>query len=209
VDAVGDGLAQLRVGEVVDVHRRRLDGPGRPGEDDYRLITTLLDHQQAPAAELAALHPERRECETMPDELKTHQRGGKSVVLASKTPDGIRQEIYARLLVHHALRALTADAVREAPQPVDCDRLSFTTALRAARRTVTCTPGAFPPDLLHRAWQHFCSEVRDRLPPPRRPRSQPRVVKRKMSGYRARTSHHRNRPQPNRTPAEAVQVLPP
>ncbi|MER7001289.1 hypothetical protein [Streptomyces sp. NPDC000410] len=85
--------------------RYRLDDPGCPGEDDYRLITTLLDPRQAPAAELAALHPQRWECETVLDELKTHQRGAKSVVLAGTPPDGIHQEIYAHLLVHHALRA--------------------------------------------------------------------------------------------------------
>ncbi|MFE7116548.1 hypothetical protein ACFU99_14165 [Streptomyces sp. NPDC057654] len=64
---------------------------------------------------------------------------------ASKTPDGIRQETYAQLLVHHALRALMAEAVAQDVRPVDCDRLSFTAALRAARRTVTCTPGIFTP----------------------------------------------------------------
>ncbi|MWK34388.1 hypothetical protein GEV43_10285 [Actinomadura sp. J1-007] len=34
------------------------------------------------------------------------------------------------------------------------------------------------------------------LLPPRRLRSQPRVVKRKMSNYRLKRAHHRNRPQP-------------
>ncbi|WP_435842239.1 IS4 family transposase [Streptomyces cyaneofuscatus] len=130
---------------VVRVIRYRLDDPGRPGEDGYRLITTLLDPRQAPAAELAALYPQRWECETVLDELKTHQRGAKSVVLASKTPDGVRQEIYAHLLVHHALRALMAQAAADTAPPADSDRLSFTTALRAARRTVTCTPGTFSP----------------------------------------------------------------
>ncbi len=120
-----NGLAPV----VVRVIRYRLDDPGRTGEDDYRLITTLLDPVRAPAAELAALYPRRWECETVLDELKTHQRGA----------------IYAHLLVHHALRALMAEAAAEDARPVDCDRLSFTTALRAARRTVTCTPGTFSP----------------------------------------------------------------
>jgi hypothetical protein len=125
--------------------RYRLDDPGRPGEDQYVLLTSILDPAAAPAAELAALYPERWECETVLDEIKTHQRGAKTVVLASKTPIGIRQEIYAHLLVHYALRALMAEAASGSPEPVDCDRLSFTTALRAARRTVTVTPGIFSP----------------------------------------------------------------
>lgn len=130
---------------TVRVIRYRLNDPGRTGEDEYVLVTSVLDPAAAPAADLAKLYPERWECETVLDEIKTHQRGAKTVVLASKTPTGVRQEIYAHLLVHFALRALMAQAVAGSPEPVDCDRLSFTTALRAARRTVTLTPGIFSP----------------------------------------------------------------
>jgi hypothetical protein len=119
-----------------------LDDPGRPDAGPYRLITTLLDWERYPARELAALYGQRWEEETALDELKTHQRGA-GVVLASKTPDGIRQQVWAHLLVHHALRALmyrTAGA-----GGVDCDRLSFTDTLRAVRRSVTVAPGVFSP----------------------------------------------------------------
>ena len=44
-------------------------------EPGYRLITTLLDYEQAPAVELAALYHDRWEIETTFDELKTHLRG--------------------------------------------------------------------------------------------------------------------------------------
>ncbi|MER7001288.1 hypothetical protein [Streptomyces sp. NPDC000410] len=101
-----------------------------------------------------------------------------------------------------------AQAAAGAAPPADSDRLSFTTALRAARRTVTCTPGTFP-DLLERAWRHFDTEVRERLLPPRRPRGRPRVVKRKTSNYKARTSRHRDWPQPTRPPHEAIVIQPP
>jgi hypothetical protein len=39
-------------------------------EPIYRLVTTILDHEQAPAFELAALYHERWEIETALDELK-------------------------------------------------------------------------------------------------------------------------------------------
>jgi hypothetical protein len=52
----------------------------------YRLITTILDPQQAPAKELAALSQERWETETSRDELKTHLRGAQ-IVLRSNTPE--------------------------------------------------------------------------------------------------------------------------
>lgn len=130
---------------TVRVIRYRLDDPGRPGQDQYILLTSILDPILAPATDLAALYAQRWECETVLDEIKTHQRGAKTVVLASKTPTGVRQEIYAHLLVHYALRALIAEAAAGSPEPVDSDRLSFTTALRAARRTVTILPGSFSP----------------------------------------------------------------
>ena len=80
---------------VVDYH---LDHPGRPGQPEgYRLLTTILDPERAPAAELPGLYPQRWEHETALDELKTHQRGA-GVVLRSKNPDGVRQELWAHLL---------------------------------------------------------------------------------------------------------------
>jgi len=80
---------------VVDYH---LDDPGRPGQPEgYRLLTTILDPERAPAAELPGLYPQRWEHETALDELKTHQRGA-GVVLRSKNPDGVRQEVWAHLL---------------------------------------------------------------------------------------------------------------
>ena len=51
----------------------------------YRLATSILDPEEAPAAELAALYHERWEIETAFAELKTHLRGPR-IVLRSKTP---------------------------------------------------------------------------------------------------------------------------
>jgi hypothetical protein len=72
---------------VVRVVEYRLDDPGRPKAKGqvYRLLTTILDPNAAPAAELAALYHQRWEVEGLLDELKTHQRGP-GVVLRSKTP---------------------------------------------------------------------------------------------------------------------------
>jgi hypothetical protein len=120
----------------------RLDDPGRPGQpEDYRLLTTILDPRVAPAAELPALYPQRWEHETTLDELKTHQRGA-GVVLRSKDPSGVLQEVWAHLLVHYAVRTLMHQAALEAA--VDPDRLSFTRSLHIARRQVT-SQAAFSP----------------------------------------------------------------
>jgi hypothetical protein len=113
----------------------RLDDPGRPGKPEgYRLLTTIADPERAPAAELSALYPQRWETETALDELKTHQRGP-GVVLRSRDPDGVRQEVWAHLLVHYAIRTLMHQAALGAE--VDPDRLSFTRSLHIARRQVT------------------------------------------------------------------------
>ncbi|WP_406275055.1 IS4 family transposase [Actinacidiphila glaucinigra] len=100
----------------------------------YRLITTILDPKDAPAAEMAALYAQRWEIETTLDEIKTHQ-GGPRLVLRSQHPTGVEQEIFAFLLVHHALRDLMHDAARG--EGCDPDRISFTRTLRVVRRHLT------------------------------------------------------------------------
>lgn len=115
---------------------------GQPDGETYRLMTTLLDPEQAPAEELAALYPERWELEGAFDELKTHLRGGSQVVLRSKTPELIEQELYGLLLAHRAVRSLLLKAARKAA--LDPDRLSFTHAVRVVRRKLASRP-AFSP----------------------------------------------------------------
>jgi hypothetical protein len=111
------------------------------GESRYRLLTTILDPRRAPAAELAALYPERWEFETALDELKTHQRSPR-VVLRSKMPEGVVQEAYGYLCVHYAIRWLMHSVAERAR--ADPDRISFTRALRVARRTAASHPGFSP-----------------------------------------------------------------
>ena len=52
------------------------------------------------------------------------------------------------------------------------------------------------------------AEILARLLPVRRRRSNPRVVKRKMSNFALKRSGHRNWPQPTRDPAEAIRIAP-
>jgi hypothetical protein len=119
-----------RNGIVVRVIEYRLkDVPG--AESIYRLITTILDPEAAPARELAALYHERWEIETALDELKTHLRGAQ-IVLRSKTPELVRQEFYGLLMAHFAIRGLMHDAALRADE--DPDRLSFLHAVRVVQR---------------------------------------------------------------------------
>jgi len=110
-------------------------------EPMYRLVTTILDPAQAPAQELAALYHERWEIETVFGELKTHLRGSK-IVLRSKTPDLVRQEIYGLLMAHFAIRGLMHEAALQADE--DPDRLSFLHAVRVMRRKLAAFGGVPP-----------------------------------------------------------------
>jgi hypothetical protein len=137
-------LAELDSEEVHLVRVVDYDVPDRAGNNTGELIVVLsniLDPAHARADELAAAYHERWEEETSNDQLKTHLRGpGK--ILRSKLPELVHQEIWAWLLVHHALSALAARAAQAAD--IDPDRISFTRVLRIARRTATGTAG-FPP----------------------------------------------------------------
>jgi len=127
-------------GVVVRVMDYRLAGVAR-AEPVYRLLTSILDPERAPAKELAALYHERWEIETALDELKTHLRGAK-IVLRSKTPDLVRQEFYGLMMAHFAIRGLMHEAALKADE--DPDRLSFLHAVRVVRRKLPAF-SAIPP----------------------------------------------------------------
>jgi thymidylate kinase len=112
---------------VIDYRLKDVKG----AESIYRLITTILDHTQAPAKELAALYHERWEIETALDELKTHLRGAQ-IVLRSKTPELVEQEFFGLLMAHFAVRGLMHEAALKADE--DPDRLSFLHSVRVVQR---------------------------------------------------------------------------
>ena len=126
-------------GIVVRVVEYKLKTPG--SEPLYRLITTILDPEQAPAADLAALYHERWEIETAFDELKTHLRGARNV-LRSKTPELVLQEFYGLLMAHFAVRGIMHEAALKAD--IDPDHLSFVHSVRVIRRKLPLFH-AFPP----------------------------------------------------------------
>ena len=106
---------------------------GRDNEETYRLFTTILDPNDVSAEDLACAYSQRWEIESAFDELKTHQRGARTV-LRSKSPALVLQEIWGHLCCHYAIRTL----MWEAADQVGCDpdRVSFVAALRIARRSI-------------------------------------------------------------------------
>ena len=139
-----DGSFLSRLYPSSDHRRRDRDGltvriieyrmPGVPGGDQiYRLVTTILDAQAAPATELAALYHERWEDETVLAEVKVTMPGGR-LMLRSRRPDLIRQEVYGLLLTHFAIRQLMVEASRRAA--CDPDTLSFVHTIEIVRRNL-------------------------------------------------------------------------
>ena len=114
---------------------------GRQNAQQYRLLTTILDSDEVSAVELAAAYTERWEIEIAFDELKTHQRGPRTV-LRSKSPDLVLQEIWGHLCCHYAIRSLMVEAASHTGR--DPDRVSFVAALRITRQSVA-HQGDFPP----------------------------------------------------------------
>lgn len=154
---------------------------GATRTEPFRLVTTLLDHQQAPAGQLAAAYHQRREIENSYGELKTRLRGA-AFILRSRSPELVRQELFAFLTVYQALCALKTAAARSAG--IDPDRISFTVTVRIARARAAGLAGTraqaisdILDDLLPRRRSRQCERVKK--PPkntyPSKKRDQPRI----------------------------------
>lgn len=189
---------------LVRIVEYTLTDPALPGYGkQYRLVTTLLDPAVAPAVEVACAYHERWEIELVIDEVDSHQRlAGRP--LRSQKPVGVVQELYALLIAHYAVRRVMLDAA--AAVDIDPDRLSFSHALRVMQE------GLPEFQLVERAevarlYQRLVRDVaRERLPE-RKPRSNARVVKRKMSNFKLKRAEHAHPPQPTiRSFREAVKV---
>jgi len=165
--------------EVVRMRAIRYQRPGfRPGV----LLTSLLDAKQYPAQEIVQLYHERWEIELGYDEIKTHLLDRQEAI-RSRTPQGVRQEVWGILLAYNLVRVEMERAADEAG--VEPTRISFVNALSLIRTawlrwsTPPLAPGRIPEQLLDLR--------RDLglllLPKRRSERRYPRAVKIKMSNY--------------------------
>ena len=189
---------------LVRIVEYTLTDPALPGYGErYRLVTTLLDPAVAPAFEVACAYHERWEIELVIDEVDTHQRlAGRP--LRSQQPVGVIQELYALMIAHYAVRRVMLDAA--ATGDLDPDRLSFTHTLRVIQESLPEFQLVDRAEL-PRLYQRLVRDVaRERLPE-REPRSNARVVKRKMSNFRRKRAEHVHPPQPTvRSFRDAVHV---
>jgi hypothetical protein len=205
---LGDGSYVTRIGPVeVQVITAQITITTSAGTrtEVYRLITTVID-PDCPASEIIRLYHERWEIETSFLELKSTTLGGR--VLRARTPAGVDQEIYALLITYQALRTAISDAVLAHPD-LDPDRGSFTVALGAARDQLITAAGVITdtaPDTVVDLVGVIGRQVLAHLMPPRRLRTNPRVVKRAISKYVASTRKGRHRG-PSRTATITIDIL--
>jgi len=153
----------------------------RKGFRPQRLLTSLLDAECYPAAELIELYHERWELELAYRELKTGMLDGPGVPLRSKRPESVRQEVWGLLIAYNLVRLEMERVADEAK--VKPTQISFAMVF-----SIICdewlwlsgsSPGAVPRHL-----QRLRANLRRFiLPERRRERTYPRAVKIKMSNY--------------------------
>lgn len=172
---------------------REVRATTREGET-MRLFTSLAD-PSIPAHEIAELYLRRWDEETAIDEIKTHLGCAATVnhpvVLRSRRPERVEQEIYGLLIGYNAVRRIMANAAEAArePEPVYPLRISFVAALERIREAVRDMMRLPACRLGERYATLFDAVVRNRVP--ERPgRSFPRAVRVKMSTYALNRRRH-------------------
>ena len=108
---------------------------GSETSETFTLVTDLLDPALLAPGQAAAGYACRWQLETCFDELETSIRGGAAVVLRSKSPPMIRQEIYAMLCCYQAIRTLISHAAADAG--LGPARISFTRARDGIRSRIS------------------------------------------------------------------------
>lgn len=152
-----------------------------PNGQSRTVFTSLADPEQWPADEVFALYHERWEIELAYGEIKTELQR-QAMTLRSQRPEGIRQELWATLLMYNLIRLEMLRIAEEAAVP-PC-RISFLTALRFIVdewlwSSSCCSPGTIPGKLkaMRGAIKRFI------LPPRRGERHYPRAVKMSKTRY--------------------------
>jgi hypothetical protein len=178
---------------VVRIITYTITDPALPGYGEtHRLLTTLLEPEAYPAWDLACAYHERWEIEIVIDEIDTHQRlAGRP--LRSLKPIGVIQELYGLLIAHYAVRFLMHEAACQVG--LDPDRLSFTHALRVIADAIPEFQ-MVALDQRDHLYHRLLNDIADGRIPGRRQRSNPRVIKRKMSNFALKRPEHQHWPQP-------------
>jgi len=142
------------------------------------LVTTLLDPQLYPAAELMALYCRRWRLELCLRDLKTTMG---MEPLRCHSPAMAQKELLAYLVAYNLVRCLMAQAA--AQQEVDLERVSFKGALDALRQYSNAIGQARNRKLRRQLWEDLLLNLARDLVRRRPNRTEPRAVKHRPKPY--------------------------
>ncbi len=146
----------------------------------YRLVTTMLDPEEAPVDELAALYHERWEIETAYDEVKTHMLGA-GAMLRSKTPGLVQQEFEGLMLAYYAVCALITKAAKKRTRM----RTDYPSCILSMFSNVGFNNPAFSPQnkIPQAMVEHLIDEILEERVVSSQGQRKPRGRRQKMSKY--------------------------
>ena len=145
---------------------------------ELTLVTTLLDPQLYPVAEIAQAYVRRWRLEMCLDDLKTTLGLDQ---LRCKSPAMVHREILALLIAHNLTRCIMAEAARKHTVPLE--RISFTGTLDAFRHFSAALARCRLAHQRRRVWAALLRTLAADLVPLRPNRREPRAVKRRPKAY--------------------------
>jgi hypothetical protein len=162
---------------VVHVRLIRAQVRMREGWQTLWLVTSLLSAQDYPAAEIVALYARRWRIEELFRDFKISLSAD---VLRSKTPDGIRKDVAARVTALNVVRLIMLEAAIQ--EGVDPLRISFVHTVR----TILAFSPAFataPCCSLPGLYRTMLRRIGSHLVPLRPGRQEPRMIRRERIHY--------------------------
>ena len=183
----GDQLVELPINR--NLHRLHPELPKtlqvrairyqRRGFRPQTLLTSLLDPNLYPAAEMADLYHERWELEIGFDEIKTHTLE-REETLRSHAPERVRQELWGLAISYNLVRLEMEKAALHLGLPPS--RIGYRASLLMIRN-FWLAAWQLETGNLPRRLEILHDDVALNVLPPRRDRRYPRAVKIKMSNY--------------------------
>jgi hypothetical protein len=153
----------------------------RPGFRTRRVVvvTTLTDAAAYSGAELAELYRRRWQAELY---LRSLKKTLQMDYLRTKTPDMVRKEIWAHLLVYNLVRTVMAQAAAQAQ--LRPDEVSFTGALQTINAFLPEMRTLETPEDARVLWEVILWAVGEHRVGNRPDRYEPRAVKRRAKNYK-------------------------
>lgn len=142
------------------------------------VVTTLLDPERDPAAEILQAYLRRWRLEMCLDDLKTSLQ---MEFLRGRAPETLQRELYTRLIAHNLVRCTMAQAASNHHVPLE--RLSFKGSLDAVRHFAHAMARVRSRARRQRLWSLLLQTLARDLVPERPGRREPRAVKRRKNKY--------------------------